>query len=283
MVRYRHNVDPRLRELERAVSAGDEDAIAPLLAARLRAGEVTREDLKRAEFFSSPWLTVLGNLFPAYNWHPIDWDPHPPGPVPEWVWPDPVTLTYWRALYDVLGDDDWHPPWIFLREAKTHPPNSPVLFTDGFSVFETGGDVNHAPFEIQWIAEPEHGYQEIGQVQQVLKYIDDAPDGLSDRDLLVAGRQEGFHFHVQENLEYFGDVAGKYFVRREAFKHVRWAVDLLAWLRRNSTVEYISLLGGWDPLASHPHAPWPPPSHHTGVWQQRELELVRSWLGGSPL
>lgn len=277
MVRYRHNVDPRLRELERAAAAGDEDAIAPLLAARLRAGTVTREGLKRAEFFSSPWISARGNLLDTlYNFHPIDWDPELPDPLPEWVYQDALTHVYWRALYDVLGDDDWRPPWIFLPEARTHSPHSPVLYTDGFAVFATGGGMEHAPFEIQRLHEPGTDYQERGQETQVLRYIEDAPDGLTQTDKAIFARYEAGP--DPDLLEYFGDVAGQYFVRREAFGHTRWAVDLLAWLRRNSTVEYITVLGGWNLLLR-----LPPDPGHTGVWQQRELELVRSWLGGPPL
>lgn len=306
MIEGMRHMNPRgdraVRELERAVAAGDPHAVGPLVAARMRAGTIDVERARWAELLSRPI-----DISPACDWSPAsDWlprgsaDPHPDYAValdvfnlmfanstPMGLAPDPRTVVLNDALRSLLM-----PVGGIMLEAIT-PRDVPSALqrwaqNRGFGVFENTS-FEHPPYEILGddtrceldddddIAACERRFQRILET-----YLRDKPDGWT----LGEERHLG-----DQGPEGFADDAARYYVRVMAARGNQYAIRLLAFLRRRSTLHYVEVLSPYTtaPLwhaAYHGgvRAPWQPEEGMVLVpFGVREHEVVSSLLGGAPL
>jgi hypothetical protein len=249
---YRRNSDVRLRRLERAVSAGDTDAIVPLIQERLRQKAIKPKLAKEARYFSFP-MTMPGSTVGTFNWYPLAY----PGDTeintdPEAYTQDPRTLVLWAALIQIFGD------YLKLPTSWTKAAGN-WMEREGFWIFETD-DLNHAPHEIQSddnIERETEAQQRRTMARQLQIYQE-----YGDATGTYIGPGEG------------GDPAYMWLVKQRLFVGDPKAISIMKYLRYNSTVEYCNVLGA--NVYSQKDRKDPP-------FGLTEHLLISTWLGGAPL
>lgn len=258
--RWKNPMDPRRRRAERAETGGVEE-IVRILQARVRAGQLDEWPLWQAEFLSRPLSPEDGSheVDTRYSFYPFEIT------GTDWGRNDPRTVQLNRALRIVLGDRTWGGPY------NPHEPPHDEAWAEGGYLADARGPAGSVAFQEEppWVIVMPEGNLELSDLQEdtVRRYFEAGPEWEHDAlpDPAFADPGEG-------EVE-----AARWDLRTKAFEHVPWAVDLLEWLRRFSTIEYITVLGGWAVYAA-----WPPPDFFP-PWQQVELALVSSFLGGPPL
>jgi hypothetical protein len=294
-VRHRNAPRRSLRDLERAVElGGGVIAVADLISARIRSGLITPENGLWAQFFSKP-LTPLGAKGPPYCWYPltsqwfveskVDDDyrisgrPEPKLPMARWrkrLAQDPRTLVLNQALTGVVGDKS-EPAWVPDSRSGWGDDLSPHLrdwmYSRGYDLWSTD-DLNHPPYEIQSI-----GTLWGDQADAVVSRVEAKRDELI-RDYvnylgLPAPDEEAWGSYLEDAC-YFD-------LLRSALAGVPEALEVLAYLRVHSTLEYMAVVA---PLSVTPIWYWPRPyrtPRGTVPFGLAEHQLVSTLLGGPPL
>lgn len=328
------NSDEGLRAIEREVAAaGDVNAITCLIVARLRAGVVTPDSARWAEFFSRRIPVPDQSRDAEFNWNPVAWwiehadetaaridqqavvlpaQQVDYGPDPRVVIPvfeelvqsgrfsrHPRTVALNAALGGgVISGGPWNASyWSTEREGVrlNLPSDSPSTelhewaLRRGIGLSDTGGDLNHPPLEVQGMTDPEEAARTEAEGMAILaaqnamvdRYLKDRPDGWAS----AWGRPDVNHLDDAASYEIHLDDAARYEIRREAFAGTQEALQIIAWLRVHSTLNYFEVLSSFacTPLW-HGDASWRPPEGAAyRPYGDVERELVSALLGGAPL
>lgn len=319
------NSDEGLRAIERDVAAatGDASAISRLIVARLRAGVVTPDSVRWAEFFSRRIPVPDQSRDAEFNWNPVTWwiehraeteamIDHQAGlPQAEQVdyGPNPRVVI---PVFDELvrsGRFSRHPRTVVLNAALDGDVISGGPWNASYWATERRGvpldlPSDGPPTELhEWALRRGIGLSDTGGD---LNHPPLEVQGLNDPESVGETDEEGAAIlaaqHAMEvryltdqpdGWAYEWDVpdvnhlddAARYEIRREAFSGTPEALRILAWLRVHSTLNYFEVLSTFAcaPLW-HGDAGWMPPEGAIyRPYGDVERELVSALLGGAPL
>lgn len=305
--------DPRTRDFERAVVAGDQEAVGPLVVARLRAGVIARQDLALAVEFTKPMLST------------------PPGRKIPWNWPPTYKFWPWG---DEVWDDDLSRalvPYPLL------PQSARAAYLFMIRPFNRMRDLHRllagiagsASPKIPTMAQARRGLASVSPSLRLLRRAEwggispvslfgiriwEDEEGLINEEINLSPRSQELMHEFWEaeggggpypewEGPYLDDAARWVFLRR-AREGDRVALGALARLRRTNVVQYLSVLYGralddWAVLrdligllAEGPYSGWGAPNEPVGSHPDLEAiatiyeiedQIVSLLFGGPPL
>ncbi len=318
------NSDDGLRSLEREVArTGAADAISRLIVARLRAGVVTPDSARWAEFFSRRIPVPDQSRDAEFNWNPVAWwmehraetesliDQQagvPPAQQTDYG-PDPRVAI---PVFDELvrsGRFSRHPHTVVLNAVLGGDVISGGLWNASYWWTQRVGVVLDLPSDTpptalhEWATRRGIGLSDTGGDlnHPPLEVIGvDDPGSMAESEeeggLIVATQNAMLDRYLNDQPDGWSaawdrpginhlDDAARYEVRREAFAGTPEALRILAWLRVHSTLNYFEVLSTFacTPLW-YADASWTPPEGAVyRPYGDVERELVSALLGGNPL